>query len=223
MTNPQSFFQDPTNYTQALIHKSYCNEHPGTTSNERLEFLGDSVLSLIISDRLYRLFPDLPEGLLTARRSYLVQTGSLAQKAISLGLDGQLLLSHGEEDSGGRSNLSLLADTFEAVLGSLYLDSGFTTCQEYLLEVFPDSELTAEFETKDPKSRLQEIAQSKNLGTPMYEIVSSTGPDHARQFEVSAVVGGKSISIGRGSSKQRAEIDAARSALMTFSLDSGKI
>ncbi|MEK9201096.1 MAG: ribonuclease III domain-containing protein, partial [Patescibacteria group bacterium] len=107
MINPQSYFTGPTNYTQALVHKSYCNEHPGTTSNERLEFLGDSVLSLIISDRLYLIFPDQPEGQLTARRSYLVQTGSLAKKAIDLHLNEQLLLSHGEEDSGGRSNPSL--------------------------------------------------------------------------------------------------------------------
>ncbi len=223
MITPQDYFQDPSHYTQALIHKSYCNEHPGTTSNERLEFLGDSVLSVIISERLYKLFPDLPEGLLTARRSYLVQTGSLAQKAVSLQLDRQLLLSHGEEDSGGRSNPSLLADTFEAVLGSLYLDSGLSACQDYLSVVFPDDELTADFETKDPKSKLQEIVQSKNLGTPVYEIVSSTGPDHAREFEVEARVGGKSIGTGRGSSKQRAEIEAARAALMTFSSDSGKI
>ncbi len=223
MNTPQSYFQNSQNYTQALIHKSYCNEHPGTTSNERLEFLGDSVLSLIISDRLYRLFPTQPEGQLTARRSYLVQTGSLAQKAKSLELDRQLLLSHGEEDSGGRSNPSLLADTFEAVLGSLYLDSGLSVCGEYLEAVFPDSEITAEFETKDPKSRLQEIAQSRDLGTPSYEIVSSTGPDHAREFEVAAVIGGKTISVGKGSSKQRAEIEAAKTALMTFSSDSVKI
>ncbi|MEK9200754.1 MAG: putative dsRNA-binding protein, partial [Patescibacteria group bacterium] len=114
-------------------------------------------------------------------------------------------------------------DTFEAVLGSLYLDSGLKTCQEYLLAVFPDSELTADLDIKDPKSKLQEIAQSKNLGTPIYEIVSSIGPDHAREFEVAAIVGGNRLSIGKGSSKQRAEIEAARIALMTFASDSGKI
>lgn len=223
MMTPQDYFKDKNHYTQSLIHKSYCNEHPGTTSNERLEFLGDSVLSLVISKRLYQLFPNLPEGQLTARRSYLVQTSSLAKKALTLRLDQQLLLSHGEEDSGGRSNSSLLADTFEAVLGSLYLDSGLSVCEKYLLDVFPNEELTGDFETKDPKSKLQEIAQSKNLGTPVYEIVSSTGPDHAREFEVEVKVDSKSIGIGRGSSKQRAEIEAARTALMTFSSDSGKI
>ena len=116
MKPPVQYFKDTNHYQAALVHRSYCNEHPGTTSNERLEFLGDSVLSLITSDRLYKLFPQLPEGELTARRSLIVQTTTLAEKAKILHLDDELLLSRGEQDLGGRKNPGLLANTFEAVL-----------------------------------------------------------------------------------------------------------
>jgi ribonuclease III len=210
---PSDFFKDPENYRKALIHKSYCNEHPGETSNERLEFLGDSVLSIIISDRLYRLLPNLPEGELTSRRSCLVQTLSLAEKSKLLHLDEQLLLSKGEEDSGGRQNTSLLANTFEAVLGSLFLDTDFATCQEYLQEVFPDSDLTGNLQTKDPKSLLQEKTQSQNLGTPQYSTLETSGPDHAKSFVVGVKINGNQVATGTGSSKQRAETEAARAAL----------
>ncbi len=200
---------------QALIHRSYCNEHPRRESNERLEFLGDSVLSLVISTRLYKLFPKLPEGALTARRSYLVQTSTLAAKSIQLGLDKKLLLSSGEEQSGGRSNPSLLANTFEAVLGALYLDQGLAACEEFLSSVFPDSQLQnmSPSQIKDPKSLLQEKAQSQNLGTPIYKTVSSSGPDHARKFSVAVTIAGRQVAIGEGTSKQRAEAAAAKSAL----------
>ncbi len=202
-------------YTQAFVHRSYVNEHPGQQSNERLEFLGDSVLSLIISTRLYNLFPNLPEGQLTARRSYLVQTTTLAQRAKQLGLDKQLLLSAGEELSGGRTNTGLLANTFEAVLGAMYLEDGLSACEEYLLEIFPDSELLnlAPSQVKDSKSLLQEKAQSQNLGTPVYKILSSEGPDHARKFTVAVSVNGKQLATGQGTSKQRAEAAAATAAV----------
>jgi ribonuclease III len=207
------YFKNPEFLEQAFRHRSYCNEHPGTESNERLEFLGDSVLSLIISHRLYLLFPKLPEGELTNRRSQIVQTISLAQKASELGLDQKLLLSKGEEDSGGRSNPSLLANTFEAVLGTLFLDSGIETCYQYLSDVFPDSELTSSTETKDPKSLLQEKSQSHGWGTPIYHLVSQTGPDHAREFVLSVNINNQEVCTGTGTSKQRAEIAAAKAAL----------
>ena len=202
-------------YTQAFVHRSYVNEHPGQQSNERLEFLGDSVLSLIISTRLYNLFPNLPEGQLTARRSYLVQTTTLAERAKLLGLDKQLLLSAGEELSGGRTNTGLLANTFEAVLGAMYLEDGLSTCEDYLLEIFPDSELLnlAPSQVKDSKSLLQEKAQSQNLGTPVSKILSSEGPDHARKFTVAVSVNGKQLATGQGTSKQRAEAAAATAAV----------
>ncbi len=202
---------------KALTHRSYINEHPDSgSSNERLEFLGDSVLSLIISHRLFVLLPDSPEGELTNRRSWLVQTSSLAAKALNLGLDQLLHLSKGEEESGGRSNTGLLANTFEAVLGALYLDQGLTACQAYITEVFPDEELMTPDQIKDPKSLLQEKAQSTGWGTPNYEMISSTGPDHARKFVCSVILNGKSVATGEGTSKQRAEIAAAAAALASL-------
>ncbi len=207
------FFKDSKNFTLSLVHKSYCNEHPGLESNERLEFLGDSVLSVITSERLFKLFPNLPEGELTSRRSYIVQTQSLANKARELGLDTQILLSKGEEDSGGRQNQSLLANTFEAVLGSLYLDSGLSACQSYLSEIFTDEELANIKDTKDPKSMLQEMTQSHGMGTPQYFTVSTSGPDHAKSFILAVKVGDQEVATGTGSSKQRAETEAAKAAL----------
>jgi ribonuclease-3 len=208
-----SFFIDPSLLTHALTHRSYCNEHSGFQSNERLEFLGDSVLSLIISERLYKLFSNLPEGELTNRRSLLVQTSTLADCSKELGLDSQLLLSKGEQDLGGRQNPGLLANAFEAVLGALYLDSGLAACRSFLDMVFPDSRLTADVQTKDPKSLLQELAQAKGLGTPIYRTVESFGPDHAKTFTVAVEVGSKSIAQGSGASKQKAETEAAKAAL----------
>ncbi len=214
MTTPSDFFKNPTNYQSAFIHRSYCHDHPDTASNERLEFLGDSILSTVISHKLYELFPLLPEGELTGRRSRLVCTDSLAQKALELGLDQQIKLSKGEEDSGGRKNPSLLANTFEAVLGALFLDSGYSACVKYLSEVFPDLELSQVKEfIKDPKSLLQEKTQSQSWGTPQYDIVSAIGPDHSKTFTVKVTINNKIISEGVGSSKQRAETEAARAAL----------
>lgn len=198
----------------AFIHRSYCHDHPEVTSNERLEFLGDSILSAVISDRLYRLFPHLPEGELTGRRSQIVCTESLAQKSKLLGFDAKIKMSKGEQDSGGRLNPSLLANTFEAVLGALYLESGYAACQKYLTEIFPDSELMKVKEyIKDPKSLLQEKTQSLGWGTPVYEILSATGPDHAKSFTVQSIVNGKHVATGTGKSVQRAETEAARVSL----------
>lgn len=207
------YFAHPALLHTALVHRSYCNEHPHEVSNERLEFLGDSILSLVISHRLYDLFPDAPEGQLTARRSYLVQTVTLNTKAQELGLDRLLLLSKGEAEAGGRTNPGLLANTFEAVLGALFLDSGLEASRQFLSLVFPDSELTADFQTKDPKSRLQELAQGKNLGTPQYTTVATSGPDHAKSFTVAVTVNGQSAAQGVGASKQKAETEAAKAAL----------
>lgn len=216
ITNIPSLFHHPDLIDLALTHRSYCNEHPRHQSNERLEFLGDSVLSLIISHRLYRLLPLLPEGELTSRRSLLVRTSSLASKALELGLNSLLKLSKGEEDSGGRNNPSLLANTFEAVLGALFLDSGLPACEHYLSQIFPDSALVADTSTKDAKSLLQENSQSRGWGTPNYHLVSSSGPDHAKLFTVEVNLGPNRTIQGTGSSKQRAETDAATAALAKF-------
>lgn len=208
-----SFFSDPAWLTTALTHKSYCNEHPGAKSNERLEFLGDSILSLIISIRLYRLLPHLPEGELTSRRSYFVQTSSLAGLAQNLGLDQLILMSRGEQDSGGRHNPNLLADTFEAVLAAMYLTDGLPACEKFLLSLFPDSTLTSDLPTKDSKSLFQEQSQAAGFGTPAYTTIKSVGPDHARQFTVAAQLGDKPIATATGTSKRRAEAAAAHAAL----------
>lgn len=214
MTQPiDQLFTDPTLLNEALTHRSYCNEHPNLPSNERLEFLGDSVLSVIISDRLFHIFSDLPEGELTSRRSYLVQTSTLATKAKLLGLDQLLHLSHGEEESGGRTNPGLLANTFEAILGALFIQSGIKACYDFLCEVFPDEDLKLLQNTKDPKSLLQEKTQAAGLGTPIYSVTSISGPDHARIFTVSVLVNNNSPIEGSGTSKQRAETEAARAAL----------
>lgn len=211
------YFKDPELLVHALTHRSYCNEHPDAhTSNERLEFLGDSVLSLIISHRLYLLLPDSPEGELTNRRSYLVQTGSLAQKAKLLHLDESLLLSRGEIESGGRQNSGLLANTFEAVLGAIYLDQGLDQAKIFITDVFPDAELVSPVEIKDPKSLLQEKIQSGGVETPVYKVIESSGPDHARHFVVGVYIGTSEIARGDGTSKQRAESAAAAAALATF-------
>ena len=200
---------------QAVTHRSYCNEHPGTPSNERLEFLGDAVLALIISDRLFRLLPDIPEGELTARRSFLVQTATLAEKAKNLKLDQKLLLSRGEEESGGRRNPSLLADTFEAVLGAVFINSGLEICYNFLTEIFPDSEIVSEkINAKDPKSLLQELSQSHNWGTPIYHTITASGPDHAKQFTVSVSVHSQPVASGMGPSKQKAQTAAAGAAVV---------
>ncbi len=206
-------------FNQALTHKSYCNEHPGRESNERLEFLGDAVLSVIISHRLYKLLPGRPEGELTARRSSLVQTSTLAAKSKLLELDKKLLLSRGEEESGGRSNPSLLANTFEAVLGALYLDRGLVACETYLTDIFPDQELVSQSFVRDPKSLLQEQAQASGWGTPIYTTISAQGPDHAKKFTVSVTVAGKQVGVGLGNSKQRAETAAATSAMVKLGRD----
>lgn len=207
------YFSTPAWLDPALTHKSYCNEHPGTQSNERLEFLGDSVLSIVISTRLYKLLPHSSEGELTGRRSFIVQTTTLASKSLELGLDKLIRMSVGEEESGGRTNPSVLANTFEAVLAALYLSTDLATCFTYLEELFPDTWLTSELPIKDPKSLLQEKAQATGLGTPTYTTIESVGPDHARQFTLAVHVNGQQIASASGTSKQRAETQAARAAL----------
>jgi ribonuclease-3 len=213
MIQVSSFFKNQDLLQKALVHRSYCNEHPGLASNERLEFLGDSVLSVVISHRLFDLLPQVSEGELTSRRSYLVQTASLATKAKMLGLDKMFLLSRGEEESGGRANTGLLANTFEAVLGALFLDQGLLQAEEFLKQVFPDEELISAVNTKDPKSLLQERVQAKGLGTPIYKTLSAEGPDHAKKFTVAVVINDTEVATGVGPSKQKAEAAAAEAGL----------
>lgn len=201
---------------QAFLHRSYLNEVKlELQSNERLEFLGDSVLSLLISYHLYNLRYADSEGELTNLRAHIVKTTSLAEAARQLELGSYLKLSKGEELSGGRNNPQLLANTYEALLGAIFLDQGLETAQRIV-----DKTLLPFFEKelkmgppKDAKSNLQEIAQQKFKQSPYYKILQTQGPDHAKRFTVAVYVNNKEMGQGSGNSKQVAEEQAAKLAL----------
>jgi ribonuclease-3 len=209
-------FNDRALLERAFVHRSHLNEAKKLhISNERLEFLGDSVLSFLTSAFLYREYPDFEEGTLTNIRSSLVKTNSLADVAQSLKLGELLLLSHGEEASGGRNNPSLLADAFEALLGAIYLDQGIDIARSFLMQyLFPAAEKIVDTKAYiDYKSLLQEIIQQESRISPIYQVVKSEGPDHAKTFWVQAMVHSTVLGEGRGKSKQEAEQMAAMSAL----------
>ena len=213
-------FRQPQLLITALTHRSALNEKISTAqeSNERLEFLGDAVLELATTKYLFREFPDEPEGILTAYRSSLVKTTTLAELARELDLGERLFLSRGEEATGGRDNVGLLADTLEAVIGALYLDQGFEAVEEFLNQsLFPKFATIKRHRLyKDAKSQLQEIVQGLGLATPEYQIVKEEGPDHDKQFTVSVLIGGQPSGRGSGHSKQVAQQAAARQALEKF-------
>lgn len=207
------------NFQKAFVHRSFLNEAGlNLESNERLEFLGDSILSFIISDYLYKKRPKDAEGDLTNLRSYIVKTKSLATAAKNLNLGSFLKLSKGEELSGGRENPQILANTFESLLGAIFLEHGLKTAEnfvyDHLLPLF-ESEIKSG-PPKDAKSFLQEIAQTKTKQSPKYKILQTTGPDHAKSFKVGVFLEGKMIGEGQGSSKQVAEEQAAQQALNQF-------
>lgn len=209
-------FHDQTLLVQAFVHRSYLNESKTHRhSNERLEFLGDAVLSFITSKYLYETFPDYPEGTLTNIRSTLVKTKSLAAVATELGLGGLLLLSKGEESSGGRTNESLLADSFEALLGAIFLDQGIETATAFLTAVLltKTQDVVRTKSYIDFKSYLQEIVQEKTKVSPLYRVTKSEGPDHNKTFWVEVLTGDTVLGQGIGKSKQEAEQKAAQAAL----------
>lgn len=216
----KSWLKNPT-FETAFTHRSFLNEAgEATESNERLEFLGDAVLSFITSSYLYNLRPKDAEGDLTNLRSYLVKTTSLAIAAKKLNLGEYLRLSKGEELTGGRNNTQLLANTFEAVLGAIYFEFGLEKAKEFVEE-----ELLPLFEEelksgppKDAKSLLQEVIQNKFKQSPRYKVLQTTGPDHAKHFKVGVYVQNNLIGEGLGLSKQVAEEDAAAKALKHSSL-----
>ncbi len=214
-------FKNPELLKQAFIHRSYLNEiKSDMASNERLEFLGDSVLSLVVSNYLYNLRRTDAEGELTNLRAYVVKTKSLAQVAKNLKLGDYLKLSKGEELSGGRSNPQLLANSYEALLGAIFLDQGLISVQKViektLFELFA-SELKSG-PPRDAKSNLQEIVQEKLKESPHYKILGTKGPDHAKEFVVGVYIKGKEMGKGTGSSKQEAEEKAAQEALEKLNL-----
>ena len=210
-------FQNPLLLETALTHRSALNERlsSATESNERLEFLGDAVLELVSTAYLFERCPDEPEGILTAYRSALVKTTTLAQVAKKLQLGERLYLSRGEESTGGRENASLLADTVEALIGALYLDQGYEQAsafiQTHILSLF-DNVIQHRL-YKDAKSDLQELVQSKKWPTPEYRVIQATGPDHEKNFVVEVIISGESYARGEGKSKQLAQQQAATAAL----------
>lgn len=214
-------FKNPKLLERAFIHRSYLNEHKGKQlkSNERLEFLGDAVLELIVSLYLYQKYPDFPEGKLTTLRSKLVQTKTLSLAANRLGFSENLKLSRGEKASGGNKNPSILANTFEAVIGSIYQDQGFDQTYDFVLKnlLLPAEKLFKDQLPQDFKSQLQETIQAKGKPSPVYKVLASFGPDHSKTFKVAVLVENKKIAVGAGKSKQTAEQEAAKKALKIIS------
>lgn len=204
---------------EALTHSSHANEAAGRArSNERLEFLGDAVLELCITEALYARYPDADEGQLTTFRAMLVNERSLASQARDLGLDLALLLGRGEENQGGRSRPGLLSDAFEALLGAIFLDGGYDVAKEWVLKRFKGlwpraSEVSAE---KDYKTKLQELTQQRFRDRPVYVLEDTTGPEHERIFHVALRLPTGDVFRSRGTSVKKAEQSAARDALLFF-------
>jgi ribonuclease-3 len=197
----------------ALTHRSYAYESGGLPTNERLEFLGDSVLGVVVTDALYHRYPDLPEGNLAKLRSAVVSARALAVQARRLGLGEFIRLGRGEETTGGRDKSSILADTFEAILGAVYLDLGIEVSRELILRLL-DEQLAEAAELGaglDWKTSLQELTAEFGIGVPTYAIEES-GPDHAKRFEAQVVLANKHYGHGTGSNKKEAEQQAAASA-----------
>lgn len=202
---------------QAFTHRSYLNENPKfhLSHNERLEFLGDAVIELIITEHLYKEHPDKPEGELTNWRAALVNAKMMTNVADELGFNEFLLLSKGEAKEGGKARAYILANTFEALLGALYLDSGYQSAEKFvtthLLARLP--EIIQDGSYKDSKSKFQEEAQERVSVTPSYKVVKESGPDHAKKFIVGVYLGEELVAQGEGTSKQEAEESAAQLAL----------
>ncbi|MDF0677104.1 MAG: ribonuclease III [Nitrospira sp.] len=213
-------FTNPSFLTEALTHKSYVNERrePGRKHNERLEFLGDAVLSLIVSDYLARRYPELSEGALSKLKAKLVSETPLANAARRLDLGAHLKLGRGEERSNGRDKVSLLADAFEAIIAAVYLDGGFEASRNFTIEALTDELRQVDALQEKPggddyKTRFQEWCQKRYERLPRYVIVRETGPEHQKVFDVEVHVNDRVFGIGRGYSKKEAEQEAAQRAL----------
>jgi ribonuclease-3 len=217
-------FKKPAMLHQAFVHRSYLNENPspGLESNERLEFFGDAVLSYVVAERLFRDCPECQEGDLTEWRGYLVRRDSLAQFARSKGLGDFLLLGRGEEGAGGRERAQNLASLFEAVVGAIAIDRGLTAARRFIFDAIGDEmNLEGRPTPIDPKSRLQEIVQARWQRAPSYRTVFEEGPEHRKLFTVEVQVQGNTLAQGMGHSKQEAEREAARNALVDLEKSDG--
>ena len=199
----------------ALTHRSSLNDPTIKESYERLEFLGDAILEMLISTFLFEKYPDKMEGYLTAARSAIVRTESLSQIAKGFNLGSFIRMSKGEESTGGRNNDSTLEDVIESLIGAIYIDGGLESAKVFFEKfIIPKADTVVnENRLKDSKSLLQELVQAKGLSTPIYQIVKEIGPDHDKTFETSVVVDGNQVATGIGKSKQEAEQQAAQKAL----------
>ena len=209
-------FNNPAILEQAVTHTSYINENPAAKAgdNERMEFLGDSLLNFFVAEKLYLDFPDLPEGKLTEIRISMIRQEKLAEKALLLKLGDYLLMGRGEESSGGKGKRNNLADAYEALTAAIYLDLGFETARAFVLSGF-DADIQAVKEGKhipNFKAMLQELTQAEFKTLPEYEIIESTGPDHDKLFCVSVSLGDVLLAVGSGKTKKTAESAAARAA-----------
>jgi ribonuclease-3 len=210
-------FNDPSLLEMALVHSSYINENPGLVSdhNERLEFLGDAVLGLIVAEKLYRDFPEFTEGEMTKLRSALVRRQTLARIARVIKLGGFLYMGKGEESGGGRDKTANLAGALESVIAAAFLDQGAATARNLVLRLLGDelTKVVGQGMAVDCKSQLQELMQSRHQPIPTYRLVEETGPDHDKMFTVEVMSGDVVLGRGTGKSKKSAETEAARSAL----------
>ncbi|MHB8437864.1 MAG: ribonuclease III [Acidimicrobiales bacterium] len=214
-------FSDHGLLVQALSHRSWCAEAGGAPSNERLEFLGDAVLGLVVAEHCYRRYPDMPEGSLAKIRAAVVNTGVLAEVADELGVGEQVLLGRGEDSSGGRKKPSILANCLEAMIGATYLDQGWDRAAALVLQLLDSRIIDAAPcpGAEDFKTRLQEVVIRREGELPRYDVEGS-GPDHARRYRATVFVGGAESGSGEGRSKKDAEQAAARAAWEALDGDS---
>jgi ribonuclease III len=211
-------FSDISLLQTALTHRSYVNEYRGgpIEHNERLEFLGDAVLELVVTDFLYKKFPDKPEGDLTSYRAALVNTNTLSEAATKLGANEYLRLSKGESRDTGRARQFILANAFEAIIGALYLDQGYAAAHSFIdRTILPlTDDMVQKRLWQDAKSRFQEVAQERVSVTPSYQLLLETGPDHDKLFRVGVFLNDECVAHGEGKSKQEAEQQAAANGLL---------
>lgn len=209
-------FKNKSLLMKAMTHRSYVNESgKNVCDNERLEYLGDSVLGLVVNEYLYKHFEDYQEGMLAKIKSAVVSEASLSKIARKINLGSFILMGKGEEQSGGRDRASILANTLEAVIGALFLDSGLKMARIFVLDIIRDeidaiNNLTY---LRDPKTTLQEYVQKKYKERPIYEVIAERGPDHKKEFTVKLIINGQEIVTGEGPSKRKAEMNAAKTSL----------
>lgn len=211
-------FKDRGLLTQAFIHRSYINENPNTGlfHNERFEFLGDAVLELAITKFLFDKYPNVTEGELTSYRSALVNAVIISEVAAELGMNEYLLLSKGEQKDNGKARQYILANTYEAVVGAIYLDQGYEVAAQFILKTLAGriDEIVRKKLWRDAKSYIQELAQEHYSLTPTYKVMKESGPDHDKQFTIGIFFGSEHVASGKGKSKQEAETAAAEDALL---------